>query len=325
VSMLSIIHVVDDGPGDPAPGDSSDSDPGENGTAEHPFDRIQEAIEVAGYRATVFVHAGTYHETIDLLGKRITVTGFHPWNMTAPSWPVLDGGGAGPVVSCSHGEDANTVLSGFVITGGRDKSAGAILCSGAGPTIANCLIVGNRATDATGAAVSCTNSQATLVNCTIADNYAGADGAALYLHGGDVVVVNSILWDNTPEQVLSDAGGLASIQYSAVAGGWAGVGCIDADPFFVGAGYWADPNDPDTAVTPENAQAIWVMGGYHLQSRTGRWNDEAAAWVQDQAGSPCIDAGDPDSPVGQEPAPNGAVINMGAYGGTAHASKSGLP
>ncbi|MGD2095402.1 MAG: hypothetical protein PVH77_10380 [Phycisphaerales bacterium] len=35
-----------------------------------------------------------------------------------------------------------------------------------------------------------------------------------------------------------------------------------------------------------------------------------------------VDAGDPNSPVGDEPLPNGGVINMGAYGGTREASKS---
>jgi hypothetical protein len=35
-----------------------------------------------------------------------------------------------------------------------------------------------------------------------------------------------------------------------------------------------------------------------------------------------LDAGDPNSPIGHEPFPNGGRINMGAYGGTAEASKS---
>jgi hypothetical protein len=46
------------------------------------------------------------------------------------------------------------------------------------------------------------------------------------------------------------------------------------------------------------------------------------SWVEDDATSPCIDAGDPMSPVGYEPFPNGGIVNMGAYGGTAEASKS---
>jgi hypothetical protein len=42
----------------------------------------------------------------------------------------------------------------------------------------------------------------------------------------------------------------------------------------------------------------------------------------DEVTSPCIDVGDPMSPIGLEPFPNGGVVNMGAYGGTAEASKS---
>ena len=45
-------------------------------------------------------------------------------------------------------------------------------------------------------------------------------------------------------------------------------------------------------------------------------------WVQDEVTSPCIDAGDPTTAVGPEPFPNGGRISMGAYGGTAEASKS---
>jgi hypothetical protein len=35
-----------------------------------------------------------------------------------------------------------------------------------------------------------------------------------------------------------------------------------------------------------------------------------------------IDAGDPNSPVGKEPEPNGGRINMDTYGGTPETSKS---
>jgi hypothetical protein len=44
--------------------------------------------------------------------------------------------------------------------------------------------------------------------------------------------------------------------------------------------------------------------------------------VIDDVTSPCIDAGDPNTPIGDELFPNGGVVNMGAYGGTAEASKS---
>jgi len=42
----------------------------------------------------------------------------------------------------------------------------------------------------------------------------------------------------------------------------------------------------------------------------------------DDLTSPCIDRGDPNNPVGDEPDPNGGIINMGTYGGTSEASMS---
>jgi parallel beta-helix repeat protein len=46
-------------------------------------------------------------------------------------------------------------------------------------------------------------------------------------------------------------------------------------------------------------------------------------WIMDSSTSPCIDGGDPNSDWTGEPWPNGKRINMGAYGGTSQASKSG--
>lgn len=75
-------------------------------------------------------------------------------------------------------------------------------------------------------------------------------------------------------------------------------------------------------VEPNDPNAVWIEGDYHLKSQAGRWNPMSQSWVIDDVTSLCIDAGDPNSPVGDEPVPNGGIINMGAYGGTAEASKS---
>ena len=61
----------------------------------------------------------------------------------------------------------------------------------------------------------------------------------------------------------------------------------------------------------------------HLKSVMGRWN--GSDWVNDSVTSPAIDAGDPTSDYAAEPSPNGARINLGAYGNTAEASKSLAP
>ena len=61
---------------------------------------------------------------------------------------------------------------------------------------------------------------------------------------------------------------------------------------------------------------------FHLASESGHWDEESSDWTVDDRTSPCIDAGDPAADLGEEPAPNGSVVNVGVYGGTAQASKS---
>jgi L-ascorbate metabolism protein UlaG (beta-lactamase superfamily) len=116
--------------------------------------------------------------------------------------------------------------------------------------------------------------------------------------------------------------GNAAVSYSDVQGGWEGEGNIDADPLFANPGYWAYVNDPNIAVEPNDANAVWIEGDYHLKSQAGRWDPVSESWVIDDVTSPCIDAGDPNSLVGDESEPNGGIINMGAYGGTVEASMS---
>jgi uncharacterized repeat protein (TIGR02543 family) len=321
VSTLGTLYVDDDAVADPGPGDATVSDAKENGTHAHPFDQIQEAIEVAGPGATVLVQPGVYHERIDFLGKAIKVVGMDPNDLRA-GYAVLDGGHVSAVVSFTSGEDANSLLRGFVITAGSARSGAAIFCSASSPTIANCLIAGNRVTDPAGAAILCTNSHGAFINCTMADNNGGTLGAGLSLRNSAVTIANSILWGNTPVQIQSSGAAEPIVRYSAVEGGWPGPGCLDADPLFARAGCWTIPGQLNAVAGPDVPGAVWAIGDYHLQSQTGRYNLEGRTWVLDKATSLCIDAGDPNSPVGPEPSPNGGIINMGTYGGTAQASKS---
>ena len=325
VSVLRTVCVDDNAPGDPGPGDSDISDPCENGTPEHPFDRIQEAIEVAGKGATVLAQSGTYRETIDLLGKQIKLTGFDPNDPNLAFWPVIDGAGNGHAVRFTHGENETCVLAGFVITGGKGRTGAAIQCVASSPTIANCLIVGNHATEWNGAAIFCTDSHAAFTNCTIVDNRGGQFGAALFAVNGQIKVANSILWGNWPKEIEYEGDLLPSVRYCTVAGGWLGQGGIKADPLFVSRGRWVDGTNPNVTVRADDPGAVWVMGDYHLQSQAGCWDPGTSSWRRDGVTSPCIDAGDPAAPVGSEPQPNGGIINMGVYGGTVEASRSFRP
>ena len=327
LSRMNTIYVDDDAPNDPGPWTATVSDPQENGAPEHPFDMIQEGIDVALEGATVAVRAGTYRECIELRGRNITVTGL---NRSEPpvrkALAVLDADYADTPVTFKRGEDANCVLSGFVITRGKGDTAGAVRCAGSSPTIANCLIVGNQADDPYGGVVYCTGSDAVFVNCTIADNIAGAKGTGIYMSNSNVVFVNCIIWANAPSDSFPggryDGGSRPGMTYTDMVNAPFAAGNIAADPLFAQPGRWADPNDPNVAVPPDAAGGVWVEGDYHLKSQAGRWDPVAESWVLDDITSPCIDAGDPNSLVGDEPLLNGGRINMGAYGGTTEASKS---
>ncbi len=68
-------YVDDDAPNDPGPGDPSVSDQLEDGSVEHPFDAIQEGLNVALSGDNVQVADGTYcgvgNRDLDYFGKEI--------------------------------------------------------------------------------------------------------------------------------------------------------------------------------------------------------------------------------------------------------------
>ncbi|MBN2592178.1 MAG: hypothetical protein JXA81_01630 [Sedimentisphaerales bacterium] len=148
-------------------------------------------------------------------------------------------------------------------------------------------------------AIFIAGSSPTLSNLTIVDNLFGIEAS----DGSDPDISNIIFWNN----IYSDLFGCQA-QYSRLSDASEGRGNIDIDPLFV---------DPDN-------------GDYHLRSNRGRYWPEHDVWVLDRLTSPCLDGGDPNAEVLEEPIPNGNRINMGAYGGTAQASLSpyeptGLP
>lgn len=192
----------------------------------------------------------------------------------------------------------------------RGGNGGAIFYTAGAPLVTNCSFILNEAEHEGGAVYSIASNLA-LRNCTFFGNSA-ARGRAMVFDAAPYhsSIVNSILWDGRDE-IWNDDGSTVTISFSNVQGGqqavydprngllW-GEGNIDRDPLF------ADPNSAD----------------YHLKSQAGRWDADEGRWTSDDVTSPCIDSGDPNSPIGGEPFPNGGVINMGAYGGTAEASKS---
>ncbi|UCD29283.1 MAG: right-handed parallel beta-helix repeat-containing protein [Planctomycetota bacterium] len=161
----------------------------------------------------------------------------------------------------------------------------------------------------------------TMTNCTFYGNWAKQDRAISKYSDSDLRLINCILWDGDNGISKNNPSTLA-VTYSDIQGGLEGEGNINVDPLFTDPGYWANVNDPDIVVEPNDPNAVWIDGDYHLKSQAGRWNTNSQTWNQDDGTSPCIDTGDPNNPIGHEPVPNGGIINMGAYGGRSQASKS---
>jgi parallel beta-helix repeat protein len=326
------IFVDDDALNDPAPGEPLISDPLEDGSSDHPFDSIQEAIDAASFGpGCVVILPGTYtgegNYDITFEGKAITVRSIDPNDSAIVASTVIDCQGTQDVrrkgFIFNKGESAQSVLDGLTITNAHAGyiGGGGINCTVSSPTISRCVLRNNKATQRGGGMYIASGSPV-VSNCIFSGNTA-ADGGALYnignalvlnctftrnlatsggkIHnlGGTLTLNNCILWDyTTPEIRVS--GGTVSVTYSDIRGGFTGEGNINVDPLF------ADP----------------ANGDYHLKSHAGCWDPLSENWVIDDVTSPCIDAGDPSSPLADEPEPNGGRINMGAYGGTTEASKS---
>jgi len=80
------------------------------------------------------------------LGKAITVRSTDTNDAGVVIKTIINAGGSGRVVLCNSGEGSDTVLSGFVITGGSVNVGGGMRnINGSSPTVTNCTFDGNTA------------------------------------------------------------------------------------------------------------------------------------------------------------------------------------
>ncbi|MEN6574866.1 MAG: right-handed parallel beta-helix repeat-containing protein [Phycisphaerales bacterium] len=205
------------------------------------------------------------------------------------------------------GSSSPAIFTRNVFAGNRAQEGGAIWTDRESPQLLNCSASQNRASrgaflrDATATSTKPVfHGLVEVTNCTIQNG----DDAICNTHAEIIIRYTTL------------SGGQAAVYDPYATVTWGG-GNLDADPCFADAGYW----DPNGTLDDPNDD-FFVEGDYHLKSEAGRWDPASESWVQDDVTSPCIDAGDPNSPIGDEPFPNGGRINMGAYGGTAEASKS---
>ncbi len=124
---------------------------------------------------------------------------------------------------------------------------GGIYCDSSSPaTVKNSEIAKNVASDYGGGIYSA--SSLTAINNTISGNRAnGRFGGGYYCGGGTAVILNTIIWGDSPKGIYVVEEGSVNITYSDIEGGWAGEGNIQDDPMFVdaaGGDYHLSRNSP---------------------------------------------------------------------------------
>ncbi len=172
------------------------------------------------------------------------------------------GGGAGinnstAIVTRNYFQE-NTAEGGVSIGGGMRLIRGMVQAS-------NNIYTGNSAT--LGAAVYASGTplaplQAEIINSTIVNNAASGSGGGVYVDSASAVtIVNTVLWDNAPEQ-LSQPAGILAVRYSNVQGGWDDTTNVDANPNFQpNSLYKLSENSPciGTGIDSLEIDSVWYF------------------------------------------------------------------
>lgn len=182
---------------------------------------------------------------------------------------------------------------------------GGVYVAGGTASLENVLVANNatRSSDALGCGLHLAGGTLHLLNVTVVDNLReGIRRAA-----GTLTVTNAIVWYNGTRDFLGQQNDFISHTTSetgksdpVITHGWQG--CLTNEPVFFDRIF------------------------YHLASEHGCYIDgyfSGGAWSNTVDSCPLIDAGDPSMPVQHELMPNGGLINLGAYGNSPVASKSG--
>jgi hypothetical protein len=258
--------------------DDSASSSSADGSMANPWTTIQEGIDNA--RMCVAVMDGTYYENVDYDGNDVAVFSMNGWEST-----VIDGGGAGAVVTFQSGETSGASLDGFTVQNGGGAlatvvtvnpdcdsasictttvytySGGGIMVDGAAPTLTNLWVTANNLPAYSYTEISSTEFE-----------YVYSYGGGIYLGNTSGMEISGV----TVDWNYADMGGGVYAASSASAG--FSQGRINYNEATSGGGYVASGGtfDLTNAIVASN----WAGGGggaYISGGSSTWWNVSAAA------------------------------------------------
>lgn len=304
---------------------------------------VQAAVTASSNGDTVLVAPGMYVENINMMGRKILLVSSGGRSVTTLRTATT----SGTVVTCASGEDWNTVIRGFTIEG--NSTARGVRCTSTSPIIEYCEVRScGGVTD--GAGFYCTNSSAKIRYNVIHDNSAGGTGSGICVEGSSspgveinhneiynslgtgeaigclgvtaVFIHNNTLRNNTISHwaasgVYMNGGSGQKIINNTIVGNTHGIVTFGSpqplvlNNIIVGSTQAAVPS----GLTQADYNNVWNNASNNLPGPNGISADPMFVDAPNndyhlQAGSPCIDAGDPDVQYNDA---DGTRNDMGAY------------
>jgi photosystem II stability/assembly factor-like uncharacterized protein len=269
------------------------------GTPSQPLLNIQTALTQAGPGDTIKVAGGTYNGALTT-SKQVILWGGYASGFSEAQRDIFLNKTILRFTSGNQLTDANSsTIDGFVFDGTGAPSNSHGMSVTAGYSVVTHNVFTNYGASGTQALNIASSAGAIVKNNTFVGNT---------LTGGGVLVVGIRIRANAdPATVVQNnivtRGNYGILnEYNASV---ANYNCVYDNSYRDYDGVATGPSANDVNLSPK---LVYPAGGdYRLKG-----------------GSPCIDAGNPSDPVGDEPSPNGGRINIGSYGGTKNATRTGF-
>ncbi len=190
--------------------DAAGTAPG-SGTAQDPYTSIQFALAqtatVAGDQ--LLVASGTYPESIDFLGKDVTVR-----HDGTGALPIIMGDGLSSAVSFVSGETAGAKLIQFVVTGSvptfpNFEPGGGVLVDGASPVLDQVIV--RDCSAGIGGGVAILSGGLTLDDCQILENTAREGGGGIHVAQGSLTMQGGVVGGNLVNGPFDHGGGIQAL------------------------------------------------------------------------------------------------------------------